>query len=167
MASRGRLGAFQWVLYPSGELGVRGFECRRLGSWAVRSGRRCGLRLRVCSVVSVAQHFGRKRVGFSACARTVELIPVASVGYGSEGLARGEEVTVPCSYTLGTTRSRSRLAGNARLAPALSACRGQGQSDVTRRHWGLLVCGARLGHRVEGVAGWLARLGGQACCLRP
>jgi hypothetical protein len=54
MASRGRLWPVQWVLYPGGELGVRGFECWRLGSWAVRSGWCCGLRLRVWSAVSVA-----------------------------------------------------------------------------------------------------------------
>jgi hypothetical protein len=65
MASRGRLGLFQWVLYPGGELRVRGLERWRLGSWAVRSGWYCGLRLRVWSVVSVAYRFGRKQVGFS------------------------------------------------------------------------------------------------------
>jgi hypothetical protein len=54
MSSRGRLGPFQWVLYSGGELGVCEFERRRLGSWAVRSGQRCGLRLQVWSVVSVA-----------------------------------------------------------------------------------------------------------------
>jgi hypothetical protein len=54
MASRGRLWPVQWVLYSGGELGVHGFECRQLGSWAVHSGRHCGLRLRVWSAVSVA-----------------------------------------------------------------------------------------------------------------
>jgi hypothetical protein len=45
MASRGRLGPFQCVLYSGGELEVCGFEHRRLGSWAVRSRWHCGLRL--------------------------------------------------------------------------------------------------------------------------
>jgi hypothetical protein len=54
MASRGRLGPFQWFLYLGGELGVRGFECRGLGSGAVHSGWHHGLRLRVWSAVSAA-----------------------------------------------------------------------------------------------------------------
>jgi hypothetical protein len=54
MASRGRLGPFQRFLYLGGELGVCGFECRGLGSGAVRSGLRRGLRLWVWSAVSVA-----------------------------------------------------------------------------------------------------------------
>jgi hypothetical protein len=54
MASRGRFWPFQRFLYLGGELGVCGFECRGLGSGAVCSGRRRGLRLRVWSAVSVA-----------------------------------------------------------------------------------------------------------------
>jgi hypothetical protein len=58
------------------------------------------------------------------CTRLVELVSIALVGYDSEGLARGEEVTVPCSYTLGTARSRSRSAGNAGLAPGTLGVQG-------------------------------------------
>jgi hypothetical protein len=95
MVSRGRLEPVQRVLYSDGELGVRELERRRLGSGAVRSGRHCGLRLRVWSVVSVAYCLGRKRDGFSVHTRMVELVPVVSVGYGSEGLSRGRGVMVP------------------------------------------------------------------------
>jgi hypothetical protein len=44
MASKGRFWPVQWVLYPGGGLGAYGFDHRRLGSWAVFSGRRCELR---------------------------------------------------------------------------------------------------------------------------
>jgi hypothetical protein len=93
-----------------------GVEHWGLGSGAVHSGWCCGLRLLVWSAVSVVKHCGRKRAIFSACARLVELVPVALVGFGSEGLALGEGVTVPCKNVCGMARSRSPLAGNVGLA---------------------------------------------------
>jgi hypothetical protein len=116
MASRGRFWPIQWVLYPGGGLGARGFDRHGLGSWAVFSGRCCELRAWVWSAGSVVEHWGRKCAGFSACARLVELALVALVGFGSRGLARGEGLTMPCRNGHGTARSRSPSAGNARLA---------------------------------------------------
>jgi hypothetical protein len=52
VASRGRLGPFQRVLYSSGELGVCGHDRRGLGSGAVLSGRRNELRAQVGSARS-------------------------------------------------------------------------------------------------------------------
>jgi hypothetical protein len=52
VASRGRLGPFQQVLYSGGELGVRGLDHRGLGSGAVLSGRHNELRAWVGSARS-------------------------------------------------------------------------------------------------------------------
>jgi hypothetical protein len=59
MASRGRFWLIQWVLYPGGGLGARGFDHRRLGSWAVFSGWRCELRACVWSARSVVERWVR------------------------------------------------------------------------------------------------------------
>jgi hypothetical protein len=59
MASRGRFWLIQWVLYPGGGLGARGFDHRRLGSWAVFSGWRCELRACVWSAGSVVERWVR------------------------------------------------------------------------------------------------------------
>jgi hypothetical protein len=48
---------------------------------------------------------------------------------------------------------------------ALSACRRQGQSEVTGRCSWSFGRGLVSGHGVEGAARRLARLGGQACCI--
>jgi hypothetical protein len=48
---------------------------------------------------------------------------------------------------------------------ALSACRRQGQSEVTGWCSQLFGQGRLLGRGVEGSVSSLARLGGQACCI--
>jgi hypothetical protein len=116
MASRERFWPVQWVLYPGGGLGARGFNCRGLGSEAVHSGRCCGLRLLVWSMASVVEHCGQKRAVFNARAQLVELFPVTLAGFGLEGLALGEGVMVPCRNVCGTAQLRSSSARNAGLA---------------------------------------------------
>jgi hypothetical protein len=116
MASRGRFWPIQWVLYPDGGLGARGFDRRGLGSWAVFSGQRCELCAWVWSAGSVVERWGRKHAVFSTCAWLVELALVALVGFGSRGLARGEGLTMPCRNGRCTARSCSPSAGNAGLA---------------------------------------------------
>jgi hypothetical protein len=169
MASRGRFWPIQWVLYAGGGLGAHGFDRRGLGSWAVFSGRRCELRAWVWSAGSVVERWGRKRAVFSARARLVELVLVALFGFGSEGLARGEVLTMPCRNGRSTARSRSPSAGNAGLAlgafgvQATVPERGDRATSASARSWG----GVGSWSGVEGVARRLARLGGRACCLCP
>jgi hypothetical protein len=142
MASRGRFWPIQRVLYPGGGLGARGFDHHGLGSWAVLSGRRCELRARVWSARSVVEHWSQKRAGFCACARLVELVLVALVGFGSRGLARGEGLTMPCRNGRGTARSRSPSAGNMGLAlgalgvQATMPKRGDRVAFASARLWG-------------------------------
>jgi hypothetical protein len=81
----------------------------------VFSGRRSELRACVWSAGSVVEHWGQKRAVFSVRARLVELALVALVGFGSEGLARGEGLTMPCRNGRGMARSCSPLSGNVGL----------------------------------------------------
>jgi hypothetical protein len=142
MASRGRFWPIQRVLYPGGGLGARGFDRHGLGSWAVLSGRRCELRAGVWSVGSVVEHWSRKRAGFSARARLVELVLIALVGFGSRGLAWAEGLTMPCRNGHGTSRSRSPSAGNMGLAlgalgvQATVPERGDRAAFASTRSWG-------------------------------
>jgi hypothetical protein len=153
MASRGRFSPIQWVLYPGGALGARGFDRRGLGSWAVFSGRRCELHAWVWSAGSVVERWGQKRVVFSAHARLVELVLVALVGFGLEGLAWGEVLTMPCKNGRGMARSRSPSARNAGLALGVQATvpeRGDRATSASARSWGGVGswsggCGASIG----------------------
>jgi hypothetical protein len=123
MATRGEMGSVQGVLYLDSGLGARGFDRHGLRSWAVFSGRRCELRAWVWLAGSVVERWGQKRAGFSARARLVELVCVALVGFGSEGFAWSEVLTMPCRNGCGAARSRSPSVGNAGLA--LGALGGQ------------------------------------------
>jgi hypothetical protein len=82
-------------------------------------------------------------------ARLVELVLVASVSYGSEGLAQGEGFTMPCRNGRGTAWSRSPSARNVGLALGAQETRPE-RGD--RRCSRLLGRGAVSGHGVEGVA---------------
>jgi hypothetical protein len=53
---------------------------------------------------------------FRSCAQLVELVCVALVGFGSEGVARREVLTMPCRHVRGTARACSPSAGNVGLA---------------------------------------------------
>jgi hypothetical protein len=127
---------------PAVDSVLRGFDRHGLGSWAVLSGRRRELRAGVWSAGSVVEHWSRKRAGFSARARLVELALVALVGFGSRGLARGEGITMPCRNGRGTARSRSPSAGNTGLALGALGVqetmpeRGDRAASASARSWG-------------------------------
>jgi hypothetical protein len=84
------------------------------------------------------------------CACSVELVFVALVGYGLDGLALGEEVTVPCRYTLGTARSRSCSARNARLAPGALGMQETGPEQRDRAALGSAWSWGRVGSQSGG-----------------
>jgi hypothetical protein len=89
------------------------------GDWArvaVFLVRRCEPSARVWSMWLGVRRWARKRAVFRSCARLVELVYVALVGFGSDGVVQGEGGTMPCRYERCTTRFRPSSAGNVELA---------------------------------------------------
>jgi hypothetical protein len=145
MASRGTMGSVQGVLYPGGGRGARGFDLHRLGGGAVRSERRSEMSSRVWSLWSGVQRCRQGQVIFRAPARLFELTPVASVGFGSDGVVQGGGGTMPCRIercaarfhpssagNTGARSGRSRLAGDRARAWQLGGARSR---LVGGRHW--------------------------------
>jgi hypothetical protein len=78
--------------------------------------RRCGLSSVAWSMWLGVRRWARKHAVFRSCARLVELVYVALVGFGSDRVEHGEGGTMPCRYERCTTRFHPSSAGNAELA---------------------------------------------------
>jgi hypothetical protein len=77
--------------------------------------RRCEPSARVWLMWLGVRRWARKRAVFRLCARLVELVYVALVGFGSDGVVHGEGGTMPCRYERCTTRFHPSSAGNVEL----------------------------------------------------
>jgi hypothetical protein len=94
-------------------LHLDGVDWARVAVFLVR---RCEPSARVWSMWLGVRRWARKHAVFRSCARLVELVYDALVGFGSDGVVHGERGTMPCRYERCTTRFHPSSAGNVELA---------------------------------------------------
>jgi hypothetical protein len=105
------------------------------------------------------KHWARKCAVYRSCARLVQLVYVALVGFGSEGVARREVVTMPYRDVCGAARSRSPSAGNAGLALGALGSQATGPERGDRAALAVVWSGASTGSCSGGASNAIGEVG--------